>query len=658
MENLNTVPSTGTFGNSVQKINSNFDLIVNAINSLEYKTTRSKGILNYGQNPATVFPNAVAGDWCMILSEGNVFPATIKTYNGSTWSGSGTWNPDGVDLTGYAKTTDMTTAITNSLAQATARMGYGECTVNGTSLEVSIPNFILPTSGGTIHIKMSAAGTGASTLNINNTGEKTLWYNGKAVSAQNTWEAGEIISVFYDGTRFMASNSQGGGGDAEKINYDNSQSGLNATDVQGALDELSNSVVNTDDAQASLDISDQEGYVIARLKGGNIQTLNFDSGKATVLGGANEEDSNLDVADEYGNVIARFENGHIRTKNFDSSINGSAVPEYWKTYLDNKKSELIAAELSIGLAGASFIFITDVHWKDNYKKSPAIISYIRQITQVKDVICGGDILEAHGARAAKIAEMLDWNECVKPVGCINLVGNHDYNTSDQPKSTWDVNRIKPEEFYRMCNSETEKVVSYDYTNNVSVSEAGYRFNAGRYTEYFGFCDNNTQKIRYIFLDSTCCHKSVSDGMTSSDLRISDAQLRWMQDRITELEEGWTILVFTHIALGADGLFEIGQQIENALDGIYDSVAATIAGVICGHCHKTLSYISTKGYPFISTTCDARKQSQAANDPTGYSNGGDVDEQAFDVYYVNTKNRTIDVIRIGAGDTDSNRNFTY
>lgn len=240
MENLNNVPSTGTFGGSVSKINSNFDLVVNAINSLEYQTTRSKGILNYGQNPATVFPNAVAGDWCMILSQGNVFPATIKTYNGSKWSGSGTWNPEGVDLTQYAQKSEMTTAIANSLAQATARMGYGECTVSGTTLAVSIPNFILPTSGGTIHIKMSAAGTGASTLSINGTTAKTLWYNGAAVSAQNTWEANEIVSVFYDGTKYMASNSQGGGGKAEKIKYNNSKSGLAAENVQGALDEVVN----------------------------------------------------------------------------------------------------------------------------------------------------------------------------------------------------------------------------------------------------------------------------------------------------------------------------------------------------------------------------------------------------------------------------------
>lgn len=292
MENLNNVPSTGTFGNSVQKINSNFDLIVNAINSLEYQTTRSKGILNYGQNPATVFPNAVAGDWCMILSQGNVFPATIKTYNGSTWSGSGTWNPDGVDLTGYATTSAMNTAIANSLAQATARMGYGECTVSGTALTVSIPNFILPTSGGTIHIKMSAAGTGASTLNINSTGAKTLWYNGAAVSSDNTWEAGEIISVFYDGTRFMASNSQGGGGKLK---------------------------VDDNDGLSDLDIADENDFVLAQFENGHIKTKNFNSADISNIKEDNSNsEADFEISDNNNNVIVQFLGGHIITKNFNS----------------------------------------------------------------------------------------------------------------------------------------------------------------------------------------------------------------------------------------------------------------------------------------------------------------------------------------------------
>ena len=316
MENLNNVPSTGTFGGSVSKINSNFDLVVNAINSLEYQTTRSKGILNYGQNPATVFPNAVAGDWCMILSEGNVFPATIKTFNGSTWSGSGTWNPEGVDLTQYAQKSEMTTAIANSLAQATARMGYGECTVSGTSLEVSIPNFILPTNGGQVHIKMSAVGTGASTLSINGTTAKTLWYNGKAVSSTNTWEAGEIISVFYDGAKYMASNSQGGGGKAEKISFDNSNSWIESNDVQGALDDIAN-IFQDGSPESDLDIADEDGNVLVMFSGGHVQTKNFDS-REIKTSVDNTESADFAVADEDGNVVLSVSGGHIRTKNFDS----------------------------------------------------------------------------------------------------------------------------------------------------------------------------------------------------------------------------------------------------------------------------------------------------------------------------------------------------
>ena len=212
MERLNTVLPNGTFGMAVSSINTNFSLIVSAINGLEYSSTKSKGIRDYGFIPSTeTLPNAANGDWCMVLSEGNTFPATIWTFDGTTWSQGGTWDPEGIDLSSYAKTTEMTDAIAASLAQAIAQIGYAEVTVSGTTLSASLQNYVLPTSGGTIHLKMSAPGTGASTLNINNTGAKELWYNGAAVSDGNTWEANEIISVFYDGTRYMASNSQGGG---------------------------------------------------------------------------------------------------------------------------------------------------------------------------------------------------------------------------------------------------------------------------------------------------------------------------------------------------------------------------------------------------------------------------------------------------------------
>ena len=124
-----------------------------------------------------------------------------------------------------------------------AASGYYQATINGGSISVNAPNYVLGT-GGNLRIKMPAAGTTASTLTIGNANAVQLWYNGAAVSAQNTWEQDEIISVFYDGTRFMASNSQGGGGAANKIAYDNSQSGLAADNVQEAIDEVNEIPIN------------------------------------------------------------------------------------------------------------------------------------------------------------------------------------------------------------------------------------------------------------------------------------------------------------------------------------------------------------------------------------------------------------------------------
>lgn len=131
----------------------------------------------------------------------------------------------------------VTQLLSNLQSNINARDGYYQATINGGSITVNAPNYLLGT-GGNLRIKMPSVGTTASTLTIGNANDVQLWYNGAAVSAQNTWETDEIISVFYDGTRFMASNSQGGGGKAEKIKYDNSQSGIASDNVQGALDKI------------------------------------------------------------------------------------------------------------------------------------------------------------------------------------------------------------------------------------------------------------------------------------------------------------------------------------------------------------------------------------------------------------------------------------
>ena len=288
MEDLNNVPSSGTYGAAINEVNANFSLIVNAINSLEYATTHSKGIYNNGFTPnTTTLPNSVDGDWCMVLGTGNTFPARIWTFNGTTWAQGGTWNPDGINLNDYATTSALNTAVANSLLQATARMGYGEATASNNAYSVSIANYTLPTNGGVIRVKMPTSATGAATLNISETGAKTIWYNGLAVTSENTWGAGEVISVFYDGTQYQATLAQGG--------------------IYPRLQ---------DNFESDFDIADKRNYVIVRFENGHLRTKNFNS--ATTPKIESLDDSDFSISDGNGHAIAMFKNGHIKTKNFDS----------------------------------------------------------------------------------------------------------------------------------------------------------------------------------------------------------------------------------------------------------------------------------------------------------------------------------------------------
>lgn len=256
MENLNNVPSTGTFGGSINQVNQNFGLVKDAIENVEGRTIRSKGLFPTQAALTAAYPSPKVGDYAYV---GSSLPATI--YDCEV---EGTWHntqqqggSESVPLNNYPTKSEMNAAI----AAEAARNGYYQCTVSGTTLAVTAPGFTLPAHGGNIRIKMSAPATGACTLNINSTGAKALLYNGAAVSSTNTWEQNEIISVFYDPSgsgQYLATNSQGGGGKAEKIKYNNTRSKFDSTNVQDVIDEISE-----ESALNNVSNTSEEGFFVA-----------------------------------------------------------------------------------------------------------------------------------------------------------------------------------------------------------------------------------------------------------------------------------------------------------------------------------------------------------------------------------------------------------
>ena len=100
----------------------------------------------------------------------------------------------------------------DNLSMVLAMLGYYECSTAAATAakEVSASGYVL-TNGGCIRIKMTNANTADSvTLNINSTGAKALYYDGAQASATNSWEAGEVLEVFYDGTQYQCASGGGG----------------------------------------------------------------------------------------------------------------------------------------------------------------------------------------------------------------------------------------------------------------------------------------------------------------------------------------------------------------------------------------------------------------------------------------------------------------
>jgi lysophospholipase L1-like esterase len=171
-------------------------------------------------------------------------------------------------------------------------MGYYVCdTAAGTAAKtVSASGYVL-TNGGCIRIKMANANTADNaTLNINSTGAKALYYDGAQASSSNTWEVGEVLEVYYDGTQYQCASGGGGGMKTE----------LNA---------------NWDFA-----IADKDGNVVLCIKDGHVITKNFKSYELTIsVGDLTKENCAYAVMDANGNMaFVITEDGHIVTKNFCS----------------------------------------------------------------------------------------------------------------------------------------------------------------------------------------------------------------------------------------------------------------------------------------------------------------------------------------------------
>lgn len=109
------------------------------------------------------------------------------------------------------KSKDIKAALEKTTGYFVLDSNVTEETVAKTVTVTDFPNLAL---GGSIKIKMLTKNTAANpTLRIgaSNAPVYPLYYNNERASADNSWEENEVISVYFDGTNYQASNAMGGG---------------------------------------------------------------------------------------------------------------------------------------------------------------------------------------------------------------------------------------------------------------------------------------------------------------------------------------------------------------------------------------------------------------------------------------------------------------
>ena len=387
----------------------------------------------------------------------------------------------------------------------------------------------------------------------------------------------------------------------------------------------------------SLDITIKTGY--------RIYLLWFDASKTFVIGrGWYTENVTRTVESKYlAYSIASVDDANIVTvDNFDNNVtiaytapSKDSVPEYWNDPLATAIETIQNHEEVTDAQGDSFVFITDTHWEKNAKHSSLLIKSIMDKTNVNKVFFGGDVLTLSPTQAAALAIGREYYRSYGDIPVYSALGNHDVNNNE---STYGSEAYLT---YPQVYSYMFKKIESRVKDMPKIGDTNGDVNRNMYY----YLDNETQKIRYIFLNN-------------ARARIGTVQKTWFQNIMNACPSGWTIIIFAHIYWSgiSDGnpvVVTYGSDISDAIDEVYDTMAASVAALIVGHCHFDYSITTTKGYPVIATTTDCYYLSDTELSPT-MTLGTDT-EQAFDVFSIDTKNKKIYADRIGAG---TSREFTY
>lgn len=355
-------------------------------------------------------------------------------------------------------------------------------------------------------------------------------------------------------------------------------------------------------------------------------------------------------------------------------VSESDLPAYYfeNSYLPGKIDLILANRRTLAAAGCQrlveSVFFTDPHFfrdtpasSDNGLQSVKLIRYILDKTNIGFVVCGGDLTSGSAMTNLQCRTLFSAvRELMAPIWdkAFLCVGNHEWNNpSNDPDQTAE---------------ETDFLQVYPHLiGDKARFIGGYESSAGSY-----WTDDPMNRVRTFFLGCNSVGNLVY------------AQFQWLFSALKETPAGYTIVVYSHVALGTDGgsVVYLGnfERVAALLDAVkngesysyqwpstsapltYDFSGSQldVACVLSGHKHRDLDKVTSGGIPIISTMCDRGPTGSSSEAYIAAKTIGTVREQTIDVVQIDLTNKTVDLTRIGGsydgtGPLSSpNRHYAY
>ena len=234
------------------------------------------------------------------------------------------------------------------------------------------------------------------------------------------------------------------------------------------------------------------------------------------------------------------------------------LPEYWKSYIAQKISAINALQTQGGKDAFSFVVIADMHYEQNLSKlAPFIANKIAEECGIKYILILGDSGTRNGILYDLDYINTEWENIEKMIAPIRnklLItdGNHDgsYGATDADGDGVidDVHGLgnsafnfTPEKKYSIIKRKVSLLP------DVVFDESGCGY----------YADDKAAKVRYIVLSThNNKYEENEDGSSKysnmNNFRFGQSQFDLVIKALDTLEEGWSVLVASHVPLDRSG----------------------------------------------------------------------------------------------------------